>query len=87
MKKVTCKNCNTLFDENLEFCPACGLHQDAFKNEDKNKSKPIDYNKVNQPEPLESVVREIAKNISVIKSIMLFFTVLWILGIIVLIIN
>ena len=84
MRKWKCDNCEFDVEGKLEFCPQCGLHREAFKgHEDESSAKhKLDYN-APQELPIEVVVRGMAKNIATIKNIMVFFTVLWTIGVII----
>ena len=81
MKNIKCYNCESVFDKKLEFCPKCGIFNVEFEEEKKDIIP--DYNNSNPQALIEDVVRKMADNINTIKSILVFFTVLWAIGILI----
>ncbi|MFI3331705.1 MAG: hypothetical protein R3Y38_07870 [Rikenellaceae bacterium] len=77
MEKIECKNCATRLTKDLEFCPKCGCYNEL--SEECNTSQPQDeFNK--QPQSKEDILIGIGKDISTIKTILVFFTWLWGIG-------
>ncbi|MFR9523353.1 MAG: hypothetical protein SNH94_02135 [Rikenellaceae bacterium] len=101
MDNRICENCEHTYDRKLEFCPKCGMYNvelvepDEQIQQDKNMAENNEHRdneyKPQKEIPIEQVVRKMANNISTIKSIMVFFTWLWGIGvalwIIILIVN
>lgn len=91
MKKWICQNCDSKIETDLEVCPKCGLYRDAF-NDDviKDNDKPTESAKNHEfsyppkkEKSIEDAIRLAGKHIRTIKNILVFFMVLWIIGVLV----
>lgn len=85
MKNVICKNCEAEFSNALEFCPKRGYYNDL--SESSSEETTIDYNQRLKPKAINEILISILEAINVVKNILIFFLILWILGVIIYLYN
>lgn len=97
----TCQSCDTKVEAKKEFCPSCGFHRGGFHGtivsddntiDDSSTEKDSAENKVdhyNTPkeQPIDKVIRKMGNDINTIKNILIFFTIVWIVSMIIYIAN
>ncbi len=93
MANRVCENCETTYDRKLDFCPKCGMYNveleeqvQQIENAAKTRDDIADKCNPSPQATIEEMVGRIDGNISTIKSIMVFFTWLWGISVLIVII-